>query len=223
VLTNGPERMLDEAEAYTLLAEIGVAHAPYVAISASQAGQGKLPFAYPVAVKILHRDIPHKTDFGGVVLGVESDTALAEAASRIIANVSDRCPTLGIDRVLVQAMVKPLGEVLVGYRRDPQVGPIILLAAGGILTEIYRDRSVRIAPVDLAGAREMIEEVRALRALEGYRGRLRGDLEALAAAIVALSHLGERPQVVDCEVNPLMVLDEGRGVMAVDALISIAG
>jgi acyl-CoA synthetase (NDP forming) len=223
ILASGGERMLDEAEAYALLADIGVPHAPCVALSAARAGQEQLPFPYPVAVKVLHRDILHKTDLGGVALGVESDAALREAATRIVASVAEHRPALGADRVLVQAMTRPMGEVLVGYRRDPQVGAIILLAAGGVMTEIYRDRSVRLAPVSHNGAREMIAEVRALRALEGYRGKPRGDMEALAAAIVAVSRLAERGDVAECEINPLMVLDEGRGVMAVDAVIRLAG
>jgi acyl-CoA synthetase (NDP forming) len=220
---SGGERMLDEAEAYELLADLGVPHAPCVALSAARAGQERLPFPYPVAVKVLHRDILHKTDLGGVALGVDSDAALREAATRIIASVAKHRPALGADRVLVQAMTRPLGEVLVGYRRDPQVGPIILLAAGGVMTEIYRDRSVRLAPVSDNTAREMIAEVRALRALEGYRGKPRGDMEALAAAIVAVSCLAERGDVAECEINPLMVMDEGRGVIAVDAIIRLAG
>ncbi|MFC7738691.1 acetate--CoA ligase family protein [Roseomonas sp. GCM10028921] len=220
---DGTERMLDEAEAYELLAKIGVPHAPCVALPAARAGRERLPFPYPVAVKVLHRDILHKSDLGGVVLGVGSDTALAEAADRIVESVAAQRPALGADRVLVQAMTKPLGEVLVGYRRDPQVGPIILLAAGGILAEIYRDRSVRLAPLDHDGAREMIGEVRGLRAMEGYRGKPRGDMEALASAVVALSRLAERGDVVECEINPLMVLKEGSGVVAVDAVIRLAG
>ncbi|WP_043837891.1 acetate--CoA ligase family protein [Muricoccus aerilatus] len=218
-----PERMLDEVEAYSLLAGLGVPHAPCLALPAARAGQESLPFPYPVAVKILHHAIPHKTELGGVVLGVASDTALAEAAGWIVESVAAHRPTLGADRVLVQAMTKAVGEVLVGYRHDPQVGPIILLAAGGILTEIYRDRSVRLAPVDQPAAREMIAEVRALRALEGYRGKPRADMEALAEAIVAVSRLAERGDVTECEVNPLMVLEEGRGVMAVDAVIRMGG
>jgi acyl-CoA synthetase (NDP forming) len=220
---SGGERMLDEAEAYELLAVLGVPHAPCVALSAFKAGQERLPFPYPVAVKVLHRDILHKTELGGVALGIGSDAALQEAAKRIVTSVAEHRPALGADRVLVQAMTRPLGEVLVGYRRDPQVGPIILLAAGGVMTEIYRDRSVRLAPVSHDAAREMIAEVRALRALEGYRGKPRGDMEALAAAIVAVSRLAERGNVAECEINPLMVLDEGRGVMAVDAIVRLAG
>jgi len=219
----GPGRMLDEAEAYALLAGLGVPAAPHAAMEASAAGRSPLPFPYPVVVKVLHRDILHKTDLGGVALGIGSDAALAEAASRIVASVAAHRPELGAGRVLVQAMARPVGEVLLGFRRDPQVGPVILLAAGGVLTEILRDRCVRLAPVDEAGAREMIAEVRGLRALEGYRGRPRGDMAALAAAIAALSRLAARPDVLECEINPLMVLEEGRGVLAVDAVLRVAG
>ena len=129
-----------------------------------------------------------------------------------------------IERVLVQPMVRGVGEVLLGYRVDPQVGPIVLLAAGGVLTEIYRDRSVRLAPVDLDIAQEMIAEVRALKALAGYRGKPKGDLAALAQAIVGVSRLAALTglRVAEFEANPLMVLAEGQGVLAVDALARLA-
>ena len=90
-------------------------------------------------------------------------------------------------------MMPGLGEALVGYRVDRDVGPLVMVAAGGVLTEIYRDRSLRLAPVDLATAQEMIGEVRGLKALTGYRGKPAGDLDALAQAIVALSQLAARP------------------------------
>jgi acyl-CoA synthetase (NDP forming) len=114
--------------------------------------------------------------------------------------------------------------VLVGYRRDAQVGHIVMLAAGGVLTEIYRDRALRLAPVDLDDARAMIGEVRGLRALAGYRGKPAGDLEALAQAIVALSRLALLADctVAEAEVNPLIVRAAGEGVVAVDALVRLA-
>jgi acyl-CoA synthetase (NDP forming) len=98
-----------------------------------------------------------------------------------------------------------------------------MLASGGVFTEIYRDRSLRLAPVDLDTAHEMIHEVKALRALAGYRGRAAGDLDALASAIVALSRLAiiDDPVVAEAEINPLMVLQEGMGVVAVDALVRL--
>jgi acyl-CoA synthetase (NDP forming) len=121
-------------------------------------------------------------------------------------------------------MAKGIGEVLIGYRVDPQVGAIVMLASGGVLTEIYRDRSLRLAPVDLDTARQMIAEVKSLRVLSGYRGRPAGDIEALAAAIVALSQLATKdgPRVIEAEINPLLVLETGKGVLAVDALVRLA-
>jgi len=99
-----------------------------------------------------------------------------------------------------------------------------MLAAGGVLTEIYRDRSLRLAPVDLDAAHQMIGEVKALQVASGYRGRPSGDLDALASAIVALSQLAtvENPAVQEAEINPLVVLPRGAGVVAVDALVRLA-
>ena len=125
-----------------------------------------------------------------------------------------------LDRVLVQPMVAGLGEVLVGYRVDPDVGPLVIVAAGGVMTEIYADRSLRLAPVDLAAAHEMIAEVKGLRTLAGYRGQPRGDLDALAHAIVALSRLAHDHAIAEAEINPLIVKTDG--VVAVDALVKLA-
>ena len=128
-----------------------------------------------------------------------------------------------VTRVLVQPMVFGLGEVLLGYRVDRDAGPLVMLAAGGVLAEIARDRSLRLAPVDLAAAHEMIADVRAFVALSGYRGRRKGDLEALAQAIVALSRLADDAGVAEAEINPLIVCSAGEGVVAVDALVKLAG
>jgi acyl-CoA synthetase (NDP forming) len=154
-----------------------------------------------------------------VALGIADGAALLAAIRNIIASVAERRPCARIAHVLVQPMIAGLGEVLVGYRVDRDVGPLVMVAAGGTLTEIARDRSLRLAPVDLAQAYEMIGEVRALAALAGYRGRPKGDLEALAHAIVALSRLADDAAVAEAEINPLMVLPAGKGVVAVDALV----
>ncbi|MGA0598110.1 acetate--CoA ligase family protein, partial [Enterovirga sp. CN4-39] len=99
-------------------------------------------------------------------------------------------------------------------------GLVVMLAAGGILAEIHEDRSLRLAPVDRTEAEAMIGEVKALQALAGYRGRPRGDLAALADAIVAISQAG--PEIIEAEINPLIVLAEGQGVVAVDAVLRVA-
>ena len=124
-----------------------------------------------------------------------------------------------LDRLLVQPMLPGVGEALVGYRVDRDVGPLVMVAAGGILTEIYRDRSLRLAPVDLDTAREMIAEVRGFQVLAGYRGKPAGDLDALAHAIVALSQLAHDATIAEAEINPLIVRPVGQGVVAVDAVV----
>jgi acyl-CoA synthetase (NDP forming) len=215
-------RMLDEAEAYALLETMGIPRVPAVVLDAAIMGAPALPFPYPVAVKLLSAAVAHKTDMGGVVLGVTDGEELIGAIRQISRRVAERGGTT--DRVIVQPMVAGIGEVLIGYRVDRDVGPLVMVAAGGVLTEIYRDRSLRLAPVDLAEARAMIGEVKALRVLNGYRGRPAGDLDALADALAALSRLAgaAEPAVAEAEVNPLIVRLAGQGVVAVDALVRLA-
>ena len=220
---SAPARMLDEAEAYALLDRLGIARAPMAALDASITSAPALPFPYPVAVKLLSAAIAHKSDIGGVALNVAYGGALLAAIRRMRETVARRSPGTRVERVLVQPMLAGIGEVLIGYRVDRDAGPLVMLAAGGIHTEIYRDRTLRLAPVDLDEARAMVGEVRAMRMLEGVRGRPAGDLAALARAIVALSQLAAigDPAVAEAEINPLIVRPAGDGVVAVDALVRL--
>jgi acyl-CoA synthetase (NDP forming) len=213
--TNGG--LLDEMQAYQILMRCDVPCPPAIALPVTTTALPPLTFSYPLAVKALSAEIAHKSDVGGVILNVMDDAAFAEAVRTIRQNT-------GVDRVLVQPMISGIGEVLIGYRIDADVGPMVMLAAGGILAEIHRDRSIRLAPVGYDDALEMIGEVAALKALAGYRGRPRGDLEGLARAIVGLSILAVgNPSVVEAEINPLIVrpVEQG-GVVAVDALVRVA-
>jgi acyl-CoA synthetase (NDP forming) len=217
----GAARALDELAAYGVLDRLGVPRAPAVALDAILETAPSLPFAYPVAVKVLAADIAHKTDVGGVALDVSDGPALVRATKEVRDTVRRLTGSVS-ERVLVQPMVAGVGEVLIGYRFDPEVGPLVMLAMGGVLTEIYRDRVLRLAPVDPATAREMIAEVKGIAALSGFRGRPPGDLDALAHAIVALSQLASDPKIIEAEINPLVVRREGEGVMAVDVLVICA-
>ncbi len=214
----GAGRVLDELEAYALLDRLGVPRSPAVALETTIAKAPALPFPYPVAVKVLSADIPHKTEAGGVALNVHNGEALLTAIKSMRETVKQRT---GItpEHVLVAPMVSGIGEALVGYRVDREAGPLIMVAAGGVFTEIYRDRALRLAPVDLPAAHEMIAEVKAFATLTGFRGGPAGDLDALARAIVALSQLALQndPAIAEAEVNPLIVRTDG--VVAVDALI----
>ncbi len=216
-------RILDELEAGALVDRLGIAWAPSIALDTGVAAAPALPFAYPVAVKVLSAEIAHKTDVSGVVLGVANGDALMAAVRKICAAVAEHRPEERVARVLVQPMVTGVGEVLVGYRIDRDVGPLVMVAMGGVLTEIARDRSLRLAPVDVATAREMLGELRGLPLLSGYRGRPAGDLGALAQAIVALSQLANEPTIAEAEINPLIVRPAGAGVVAVDALVKLVG
>ena len=212
--------VLDEVASYHLLDFSGVRSAEYAVVPVD-ALSAELPVAGPVAVKLLAPGVAHKSDIGGVVLGVRDGAGLRGAVDRIRAEVTERAPGIPVDNVLVQTMVGGLGEALVGMRRDEQAGPVVVLAAGGVLAELYRDRSVRTAPVDPDTAREMVSEVVAFRALAGYRDAPRGDLEALARTVCAISELVDAPgpMILEAEINPVVIMPEGQGVVAVDALV----
>jgi acyl-CoA synthetase (NDP forming) len=183
-----------------------------------------LPFEFPVVVKALSADLPHKTEAGGVVLSVADEAGIRDATKQIVANVAAFDPHITIDKVLVQQMAGAgVCEALVGYRVSPDVGPLVVLSTGGVLAEVFADTSVRLAPVTLETAHEMIREVKGLAPVRGYRTGTEGDIDALAVGIVAVSQLAEHePDVLEAEVNPLLVGTKGSGVTALDALVRVA-
>jgi acyl-CoA synthetase (NDP forming) len=211
-----------ERQSHAWLAQLGLTSATAVVVSADGPVPLPLPFAYPVVVKACSAQLAHKSDLGGVVLGVADAQALRLAMEQVKTNVAGHAP-LPVDfEILVQPMVNGLAEVLLGFKRDPDAGAIVMLAVGGIWAEVVRERSIRLAPVEEAQAMEMITELRALSPLQGLRGQARGDLAALAQAISRFSQaavLAVGDGVIEAEVNPLMVLPEGQGVCAVDALV----
>ena len=213
-----PGTQVNEYDACRIFATLGIAHAPTAVIT--KPGQ-RAEVAFPVVAKILSPDIAHKTDAGGVVLDIGDAVALKTAAGQILARIKVRHPTARINGILVQHMEKGLAEAILGLRRDPQVGPVVVLGIGGILAEIYQDFAIRLAPVSIDAARAMVEEVRGLAVVRGYRGLPRGDCEALARAVAAMSQLAllEGRTVTEAEINPLIVKPEGEGVVAVDGLI----
>lgn len=210
-------RSPNEVEAGRIFAGIGIHTAPSVVIASPDQ---KTDLDFPVVAKILSADIAHKTDAGGVVLGIKDAGALSEAAGTILGRVSASHPEAKIDGILVQQMERgALAEVILGFRRDAEVGPIVVLGVGGILAEVYKDAAIRLAPTTLDEARSMIEEVRGLAVIRGYRGLPKGDCDALAQAVVSMSQLAAVSSIEDAEINPLFVKPEGQGVVAVDGLV----
>jgi len=179
---------------------------------------------YPVAVKVASPDILHKTDVGGVVLGLENAEQVAAAFEQVLRKVRESSPGARISGVYVQEMA-PLGhEVIVGASRDPGFGPLVMFGMGGVYVEVLEDVSFRLAPITRAEARAMMEETRGARLLRGVRGERPADREAIADVLARVSWLVvDCPQVAELDINPLMVWEEGRGVMAVDVRVLLGG
>ena len=216
------QRMLDERAAGRVFQALGIAVARSVVVE----GPGEaVNLHFPVAVKLLSSSLSHKTDVGGVILNLMNAEAVGAACREITARLSRGRPSVPIEGFLVQEMVSGLAEALVGFHRDAEAGPVITLGAGGTLAELHRDFSVRCAPVSVKTAREMIEEVRGFAGIRGYRGARRGDLDALAKAVSALSQVAalDNPQILEAEINPLIVKARGEGVAAVDGVVRVAG
>lgn len=208
---------LDESAAMAVFAALGIPTAATERVADAEAAvDAAARIGYPVAVKVAAAGIAHKTEAGGVALNIGDAEALAAACRQILENAPAAAPDAGLT---IQKMARGQAEVLLGYRNDPLVGPTVTLGAGGVLAEIYADAATRLAPVSRADARTMIEEVRGLAPIRGYRGLPPGDCNALADAIVALSALAQIDDIAEAEINPLIVNAAGDGVVAVDGLI----
>jgi len=220
LLTGATASKLDEMASLAVFQALGIAG---VASRVVREGETATGIAFPAVAKVLSADLPHKTEAGGVVLDIADSAALAAAIARIRERVRALEPKAEIAGVLVQTMEKGVAEALVGYCVDPEAGPLVLLGAGGTLTELYDDIAVRLAPVDRVTARAMLGEVKGLAPIRGYRNLPTGDAEALAAAVEAMSAFAHIKGVAEAEINPLIVKPEGAGVAAADGLIILAG
>ncbi|MDH4293999.1 MAG: acetate--CoA ligase family protein, partial [Betaproteobacteria bacterium] len=209
-------KQLNEQQACAVFGALGVPQAQTAVMADANT---KVDIGYPAVAKILSPDIAHKTDAGGVVLNIADAAALKQTAQDILSRVKAKHPQAKLNGILVQRMERGLAEVIVGYKRDPQVGPLVVIGVGGIFAEVYKDIAMRLAPVTAETAMQMIEEVKGLAVIRGYRGLPRGDCAALAQAVAAFSQLAAFDDIAEAEINPLMIRNEGDGVVAVDGLI----
>jgi hypothetical protein len=173
---------------------------------------------FPVVLKVLSADIAHKSEAGGVALGLRNAEEVAAAFDAMMARVRAHSPQAHIEGALVARMIEGGVETVIGTKRDPVFGPVVLFGLGGVYVEVLKDVTLRLAPVDRATAREMIRGIKGYPLLAGARGRPPADIDALADALVAMSRFAAaHPQVTSAEINPFIALPQG-GV-AVDALI----
>lgn len=209
---------LSEASALDALASRNIEVARRKILPLNSKGQDA-EMRFPLVAKIVSADIPHKSDIGGVVLGIQNDDALEDAISSIKQKVGERAPSAKLEGILLQEMISGLAEMIVGFQRT-STGGYITVGAGGVMTELMQDLTVRRAPVDEAGALDMIKSLRSAALLQGYRGMPKGDIAALAKLIARFSETcAASPWIAEAEINPVIVQAEGKGACAVDALI----
>lgn len=190
------------------------------ATSAAAAVAAARQCGFPVSLKIDSPDLPHKTDVGGVALGLATEVEVADAFTRVMAEVERRAPAARIDGVLVQQMARGGTEMIVGMKRDKSFGPVVLVGLGGVFVEVLKTFAIACAPFDAATARELIAGLAGASVLKGARGAAPRDIEALAQFLARFSQFAAAADDVrEIDLNPVFVLPEGQGVVIADALI----
>jgi acetate---CoA ligase (ADP-forming) len=179
---------------------------------------------YPVALKIASPDILHKTDIGGIALGIADESALDAAWESIVGRARWRMPDAEVWGALVQKMLPPGRELIIGVERDPTFGPLLMFGLGGVWVEIMRDVAFRLCPLGRDEALALLQEIKAYGLLRGARGQVAADLDAIADVIVRVSALAaDFPEIVELDINPLIAFDRGQGAVAADIRIGIGG
>ena len=213
------QNLLTEVESKELLKKAGipVVEAKLARSKKEAISMGK-EMGFPVVLKISSPDVVHKSDSGGVKLGLANATQVGKAYTEIISSVKQAYPEAQIEGVSVQPMAPSGVEVIVGMSKDPQFGPVLMFGLGGILVEVLKDVSFRIVPVTERDAREMIREIKGYPILEGYRGQKPASIPALEKLIVKVSQFVEKnPQIKELDLNPIFAYPDK--AVAVDARI----
>jgi acyl-CoA synthetase (NDP forming) len=216
------EAAASAATAGQLLVRLGVPELPvYAAASVDEAASAATDVGYPVALKIDSPDIQHKTEAGGVHLGIADEVALRVAWTAMMANVANKTPTARITGGTVSPMLKGGVETIIGTQNDIDFGPVVMFGLGGIMAEALKDVVFAPAPISLAGARRMIDGLRARALLDGWRGAPACDLDTLATVIATLAALAAANcnDIDSIEINPFVALPDG-GV-ALDVLVKL--
>lgn len=209
---------LGEAEARPVLAAYGIAQPrAELARTAEEAGRLAAAIGFPVALKVVSPDIFHKSEVGGIALELGDAAAVEAAFTAMLARLDARQPGARVEGVLVAQMAPPGHELIVGMRRDPQFGPLLMAGLGGIYVELLKDVAFRVAPFSRAETLAMIGETHAGKLLAGLRGQPPADVDAVAEVIERVARLAlDQPRIQEIDVNPLVVYPAGRGALAVD-------
>ena len=211
-------------EAMEMVSAYGIPVAEYRLVhdeEAAVAAAGEL--GYPVVLKVVSREVSHKSDFGGVQLNLRSDAGVRAAYAEMMASIADRAPGASIQGALVQPMLRGGRDLIVGARLDPNFGHVVLVGMGGVFVEVLRDRAMRVAPFGRRTAERMLEELKVYPILEGVRGQAAADIAALVETIRSVTRLVvDFPEIAELDLNPVRVLDAGDGCLALDARVVLA-
>jgi acyl-CoA synthetase (NDP forming) len=217
---NRPRPFISEPECHQILKAYGIPVAEFeLTTSISEALTAAKKIGYPVAIKIVSPDIIHKTDFGGVRINITSDEHLQECYTEMLKTIKSKKPDAEIWGVMVQKMAPAGGlETILGMKRDPHFGPLLMFGLGGILVEVLKDVVFRVAPVNDLSVESMITGIRAYRLLGPFRGKPARDKQKIKESIQRLSQLvTDFPEFDEIDINPLFVYEEGKGALVIDA------
>jgi acetate---CoA ligase (ADP-forming) subunit beta len=211
--------LLTEVEAKDLLSRAGIPVVPTrLARSNKEAVALSREIGFPVALKIVSPDIIHKSDAGGVKLGLASATEVSRVYSGMMASIKQKFPAAVIDGVSVQKMAQPGVEIIIGMSKDPQFGPVMMFGLGGILVEVLKDVSFRVVPLDHRDAAQMVREIKGFTLLQGFRGQEPVNIARLEELLLQVSaFIEQNPQIKELDLNPLFA--RGDSILAVDARI----
>ncbi len=203
--------MLPEPEAARLLGASGIAYVAHgVATTAGEAVAIAGGLGYPVVLKVVSPDVVHKTEVGGVLVGLADEAAVHDGFSRLVAEVARRAPSARVDGVLVARQVTPGRELIVGAVRDPIFGPTVMVGLGGVFAEALADVAFRLAPLRADDALEMLDELKGAELLGAHRGAAAVDRDAVAALCVRLGQvILARPEISEIDLNPVVATPDG--------------
>ncbi len=207
-----------EHDTRPLLHAYGISLVPGKYVTAeNEVLQAARELGYPVVLKVASQDVLHKSDAGAIKIGINNDDDLKTAVSELLKNVSAYQPDADVEGFLVEKMAPSGQEVIIGMKRDASFGPLMMFGLGGVFVELFRDVSFRVAPLNRQEALEMVQETKAFKLLNGFRGGVIYDLDAVLDNLIKLSYLAaDFREIQEIEVNPLLVLTEGAGALALD-------
>ncbi|UCG12210.1 MAG: acetate--CoA ligase family protein, partial [Deltaproteobacteria bacterium] len=212
------DRQLTTPEAFQVLSHYGIPLAPWTLVtSAEETSDRAASLGFPVVMKVIGEEFIHKSDVGGVILSLNSESEVRQAYHHLVSLIQKTKPGETENGVLVQKMVSDGYEVFVGGKQDPTFGPVVVVGLGGVYVEVFQDVAFRVAPVGEDEAWNMLGEIRGARILQGIRGQPPADQNALTQIIQRLSQLVcDLGQIEEVDINPLKVLPQGRGCLGVD-------